>query len=166
MDDDIHDHEGDPLGVFSVMSDIGFEGFLIQLWIHFSPTSWAFDTRGCDEKGIVGMRYKKLIFTAIPIDQNESHRQIELETFIVTDVRHEIQGLIDVVEPTILLQGKGERKSPHSPDWSDGGWKWGLYCHAARHSTSRLRNRNEVPWVDKPWHCPYVQVGGATVLLC
>ena len=62
--------------------------------------------------------------------------------------------------------GKGwaENWSPHSRDWSDGGRKWGLHCHAARHSTSRLQNRSEVPWVDKPCHHPYGRVCGETVL--
>ena len=56
------------------------------------------------------MRHEKSIVPAFPIKQNEPHRQIELEAFVVVDVSHEVQGLIDVVEPPVTCQGKGERE--------------------------------------------------------
>ena len=105
---DIRDHEGDPLGVFSMMGDVGFQGFLIQLWIQFSPTSWTFDTDWFLGKGVVGMRHEKSIVTVFPINQNKPHRKIELEALIITDVSHKVQGLINFIEPSILFQGKGE----------------------------------------------------------
>ena len=90
MNDHIRDHEGDSLGIFLVMGDIGFQGFLVQLWIQFSPRSWALDTWGFIEKGAVGMRHEKAIVTALPINQNKPHRQIEFEAFVIADVSHEI----------------------------------------------------------------------------
>ena len=56
------------------------------------------------------MRHEKSIVPAFSINQNEAHRQIELEAFVVADVGHEVQGLIDVVEPPVTCQGKGERE--------------------------------------------------------
>ena len=119
MNDDIRDHEGDPLGIFSVMSDIGFQGFLVQLLIQFSPTSRALDTWGCLEKGVIGVRHEKTIVACISIDQNKAHRQIELEAFVVVDVSHEVQGLIDVVEPPVTCQGKGEWEIEIGTRWTE-----------------------------------------------
>ena len=54
------------------------------------------------------MRHEKSIVAGISIDQNKAHRQIELEAFVVIDVSHKVQGLIDVVEPPVTCQGNGE----------------------------------------------------------
>ena len=119
MNDDIRDHEGDPLGIFSVMSDIGFQGFLVQLWIQFSPTSRALDTWRFLEKGVIGVRHEKTIVACISIDQNKAHRQIELEAFIVIDVSHEIEGLVNFIEPPVMFQGKGEWEIEIGTRWTE-----------------------------------------------
>ena len=76
------------------------------------------------------MRHEKSIVPAFSINQNEAHPQIELEAFVVTDVSHEVQGLIDVVEPPVTCQGKGEREieigthrgENHMQYWSECFW--------------------------------------------
>ena len=60
------------------------------------------------EKGIIGMRHEKTIVAGIAIDQNKAHRQIELEAFIIIDVSHEIEGLINFIEPPVTFQGKAD----------------------------------------------------------
>ena len=66
------------------------------------------DTWGFLEKGVIGMRHEKSIVACISIDQNKAHRQIELEAFVVIDVSHEIEGLVNFIEPPVTFQGNGE----------------------------------------------------------
>ena len=103
MNDYIGDHKWDPLGVFSMMSHIGIQGFLVQSWIKFSPRGWSLDTDRFFEEGIVGVWHKKKKFSCFSMGQNNSHGQVQLEAFIIADVGDKIQCLKYIVTPPSLV---------------------------------------------------------------